>query len=144
MIPCNANAPLEADTHVRLLLNEETVALSSSAECLRFETAETIAEEGRSGVDGGKESSSLESGLSLRTGMTFAGVVGGPISPPMAMTVLVLLLGAVKVELEIAPRDWSEGRKALAPFGMCLTMMACKRSKCGNPFDLNGAASLCF
>ena len=75
---------------VRLLLNEETEVLSSSAERLRFEMAEMIAEleEGRSGVDG-RESSSLDTGLSLCTGALFVGRVGGPImiSPPVVTTV---------------------------------------------------------
>src|SRR6266576_3587859 len=62
LIPCNADAPLEADLRVRLLLYEETEASSSSAERLRFEVAGKIMEGGRTGVDGGK-SSSLDSGL---------------------------------------------------------------------------------
>ena len=96
-MPCNANAPLEEDLRVRLLLNEEMEVSSSSAERLRFEMAE-IMEEGRTGVDGGIESSSLETG----TGTSSTGGVGGPILPLVATT--VLLLGAVNVEFAMAPR----------------------------------------
>jgi hypothetical protein len=70
LIPCNADAPLETELHVRLLLNEqtETEASSSSAEHLRFGMAEKIME-GRTGVDGGIESSSLDSGLSFTSAL---------------------------------------------------------------------------
>jgi hypothetical protein len=101
LIPCNADAPLEADPRVRLLLYEETEVSSSSAEHLRFGMAEKIMEEGRTGVDGGIESSSLDSGLSF-TSASFTGRVGGPI-PPLVATI-VLLLGVVNAEFAMAPR----------------------------------------
>lgn len=102
LIPCNADAPLEADLRVRLLLYEETEASSSSAERLRFGMAEKRMEEGRIGVGGGK-SSSLDSGLSF-TGVLFRAGVGGPIPLLVATAVTVLLLGAVNAEFEMAPR----------------------------------------
>jgi len=113
-IPCNADALLEAELHNRLLLIEETEMSSSSAECLHFETAEKIMEEGWTGVDGGIELSLLDSGL-LCTGVSksfkFTGRVAGPIPLPVAKTVLPL--GAVNAEFAMAPRVWSEGQKAL-------------------------------
>jgi hypothetical protein len=90
LIPCNAAAPLEADLRVRLLLNDDDEASSSSAELLRFRMVEEeIVEEGRTGVDGGITSSSLELGLLI-------GIAGGPIPPA------VLPLGAESVEFAIA------------------------------------------
>src|SRR5277367_4475834 len=70
LIPCNADAPLETELRVRLLLNEETEtkASSSSAERLHFGMAEKIME-GQTGVDGGIESSSLDSGLSFTSAL---------------------------------------------------------------------------
>jgi hypothetical protein len=103
LIPCNADAPLEADLRVCLLLYEETkVVLSSSAKCLHFGVAEKIMEEGRTGVDGGK-SLLLDSGL-LFTGASFRAGVGGSIPPSLlvATTVAVLLLGAVNTEFTMA------------------------------------------
>jgi len=101
LIPCNADAPLEADLCVRLLLYEETETSSSSAECLRFGMAEKITEEGRTGANGGKESSSLDSSLSF-TSISFTGRVGGPI--PLLAATIVLLFGVVNAEFAIAPR----------------------------------------
>src|SRR5271155_522321 len=99
LIPCNADAPLEAELRDRLLAYDETEAASSlSAECLHFEMAGKIMEEGRTVVDGGIESLSLESGWSY-TGRV---LVGGPIVPLVAMT--ALLFGAVSTEFAMAPR----------------------------------------
>jgi hypothetical protein len=79
---------------VRLLPNEETDASSPlSAECLRFETVGKIMEEGRTGVDGGIDSSSLDSAgnLSNAGGVSFDFTgsfgVGGPIPLPVATAV---------------------------------------------------------
>jgi hypothetical protein len=130
-MPRNADALVEADRRVRLLPNEDVEASSSRAERLRFEMDDST-EGGRTGTD----SSSLSSGASA------AGVVGGPI-PPAA--VVVLLLGAISGVFAMAPRVCSEGRKACMPLTMAaLGMSARIRSKCTNPFALNGAASLFF
>ena len=103
LIPCNADAPLEVDLRIRLLLYKETETevSSSSAEHLRFEMAEKVVEEGQTGIDGGIESSSLDPDL-LITGALFMDRVGGRIPSPVATT--VLLLGAVNAEFAMAPR----------------------------------------
>jgi hypothetical protein len=135
LIPCNADAPLEADLRVLLLLNEDTEAVSSSsAERLRFEMDEKT-EGGRTGVDGGGDSSSLGSSVSVE------GIFGGPICAAAAD----VLLEAISGVFEMAPKVCFEGRKAWTPLTLAARgMIACIRSKCGNPFDLNGAASLFF
>jgi hypothetical protein len=112
LISFNADAPLE---RVRLLPYEEIeveVPLSSSAEYLRFNGLDgmdgKIMEGGRTGVDGGVESLSLESCLSFScASFKFKGIVGGPITPlPVATTVLlpVLASGAVSAEFAMAPQ----------------------------------------
>ena len=140
---CNAAAPPVAELHDRLLYEVNEVS-SSNAECLRLEVVvEEIVEEGRIGVVGGiPTSSSLESGsLLVRIG-------GGPIAPAAAVLPLGLAMTAppstpMNVVFAMAPQVCCEGRNAWTPLTAC-GMIACIRSKCGNPFVLKGAASLFF
>lgn len=96
LIPCNAAAPLLAELRDRLLLYEDVDASSSSrAERLRFEMDEKTEEGGRTGVEGGMAS------LSLESGSLFTGGGGGAMFPVVGV---VLLPGATSEEFEIAPR----------------------------------------
>jgi hypothetical protein len=99
LIPCSADAPLDAELPDRLLAYDETEAVSlSSADCLRFKMAGKSMEESRTGAGGGIPLLSLKSGQSFKVAGRVR--VSGPI--PVAMT--VLLLGAVSTELAMAPR----------------------------------------
>jgi hypothetical protein len=103
LIPCSADAPLDAELQDRLLAYDETEAASlSSADCLRFETAGKSMEESRTGAGSGIPSSLLESGRLLKVAGRVR--VSGPI--PVATT--VLLLGAVSTELAMVWR-WRHG-----------------------------------
>jgi hypothetical protein len=97
LIPCSADAPLDAKLSDCLLAYDEAEAVSSaSADCLRFEMVGKSMEESQTGAGGGIPLSSLESGQSFKVAGRVQ--VSGPI--PVAMT--VLLLGAVSTELAMA------------------------------------------
>jgi hypothetical protein len=99
LIPCSADAPLDAKLRDCLLAYDETeAASSSSADCLCFETAGKSMEESQTGAGGGIPLSSLESGWLFKVADRVQ--VSGPI--PVATT--VLLLGAVSTELAMAPQ----------------------------------------
>jgi hypothetical protein len=97
LIPCSADAPLDAELRDHLLAYDEMeAASSSSADCLHFEMAGKSMEESWTGAGGGIPLSLLESGQLLKV----AGRV--QVSGSILVATTVLLLGAVSTELAMA------------------------------------------